>query len=58
MNKVKKLAALVLAVVICIAFAGCNYAQTIEIKADGKAKVTAKITISEKELEKLNALGN
>lgn len=57
MNKVKKLAALVLAVVICIAFAGCNYAQTIEIKADGKAKVTAKITISEKELEKLNALG-
>ncbi len=55
MKSIKKLTALVLAVVMCLALVGCNYAQTVEIKTDGKAAVTMKMSISEKELEKLAA---
>lgn len=55
MNKIKKITALVLAIIMCIALASCNYAQTVNIKANGKATVTAKITISEKEIKTLES---
>lgn len=55
MKKFKRITSLFLAVIMCIALASCNYAQTVNIKADGKATVTAKITISEKEIKTLES---
>lgn len=53
MKNIKKITALALAFVMCLALASCNIAQNVEIKEDGTATVTAKMTISETEINKI-----
>ena len=55
MKKIKRITSVFLAVIMCMALASCNYAQTVKITSDGKATLTAKITISEKEIKTLQS---